>query len=370
MARAEVLERNQSDFRIEYGENAPDQALVNDVISYLGEYRFNLPKFSYTLKFSDGKLRDPHRGDSMQDITQKAINKKNLEEKSCSRELAEKLGFVSLDTQLLLAKDNDAVVWASPPGPKEEGYGDYGFIFIGHVKADNALEKTIQMTALRVEHPTIGQFNKAMSLILEEKIENKTPEEFLRTPRVKKGKLQEEHADSILGMFFSFKPNPKEQARFKLIIQKMFPLISDFIQSAKNPWKVRSEKIKELYSLENYALKLKGEYEQLLISRENAVIDFKTVPRLPDIVKAYGHEPPKAAGSCPATNNKNNKNSLTGSNIFSKGSFLDNLPGNQEWFNCPKCGYQADGPIGDTCPNPKCKLTKEEYAKETGVKCD
>lgn len=41
----------------------------------------------------------------------------------------------------------------------------------------------------------------------------------------------------------------------------------------------------------------------------------------------------------------------------------------QEWFNCPKCGYQADGPIGNTCPG--CNLTKDEYAAEEGaIVCD
>lgn len=41
----------------------------------------------------------------------------------------------------------------------------------------------------------------------------------------------------------------------------------------------------------------------------------------------------------------------------------------QEWFNCPKCGYKADGPIGNTCPG--CNLTKDEYAAEEGaIVCD
>jgi len=42
--------------------------------------------------------------------------------------------------------------------------------------------------------------------------------------------------------------------------------------------------------------------------------------------------------------------------------------GSQEWFNCPKCEYKADGPIGDICPG--CGITKEEYALEVDVVCD
>lgn len=363
-----IEEKNQSDFRFEYESNASDKALFDDVVYYLGEYRFRLHKTPYELKYSEGKLKDRHTGNTMQDVTKRELNNKIAAGNNYSRELGENKGIISLDRQLSLAKEGDAIVWASPPGPKEEGYGDYGLFFIGHIKADNVSEKTIQMTALRVKHPTIEQFNQAMHLLTGEKTGYKTPEEFLANPKVLSEHLEEGYVDEILGMSFSFKPNPQEQAKFRLIIQKMSPLISDFIQSAKNPWKTKAEKIKELYSLENYALKLKKDYEQLLTSRENVVIDFKPIPRLPDIVGEYGYKPPQAAGSCPAINNKKNKNSLTGSNIFSKGLFLDNLLGNQERFNCPKCGYQADGPVGDTCPG--CKLTKQEYAQETGIICD
>lgn len=48
---------------------------------------------------------------------------------------------------------------------------------------------------------------------------------------------------------------------------------------------------------------------------------------------------------------------------------IPGLESEQKWFTCPKCGYQADGPIGNQCPG--CKLTKDEYAKEgKGEMCD
>lgn len=43
------------------------------------------------------------------------------------------------------------------------------------------------------------------------------------------------------------------------------------------------------------------------------------------------------------------------------------VSGSQEWFSCPKCQYQADGPIGNTCPG--CKLTKDEFAESGGEVC-
>lgn len=371
MARAELLgkrpaplEKNTSDFRLEYGEKVPDQALINDVISYLGEYRFSLPKFSYGLKFSNGRLKDPCKGDSMRDIAQKALERRMIDKKSISREKAEAQGIVNLDSQLEFAKDNDTIVWASPPGPKEEGYGNYGFIFVGNIRSDSLTEKKINMTAVRIENPKIEQFNQAMYLFTGEKTNYKTAEEFIANPKVIGGNLNEDYTDALLGMSFSFKPNAKEQEKFDHIIQRMFPLISEFVHSAKNPWKSKQEKLKELYSLENYALELKREYGQSLTGRGNIIVDFKSALKLPDIVGEYGHEPPKVAGSCPSSSSS----SLTSSNILSNKSLLNDLLGDQEWFHCPKCGYQADGPIGDTCPG--CKLTKEEYAQETGVSCD
>ena len=360
MIRTEVLEKNTSDFRLEYRENVPDQALIDDIVSYLGEYRFSLPKYSYALRFSGGKLRDPHRGDPMSDLSQRAIGKKILEGNTCSREWAEKWGFENLDSQLVSAKENDTIVWASPPGPKEEGYGNYGFIFVGKVEKGYLSEKTIHMTAIRVENPKIEQLNEAMYLITGKKTDYGNAEEFLKNPKVLSEDLKESYIDALLKRCFSFKANEENQEKFRSIMREMFPLFLEFIQSAKNPRKTQGEKRKEFNSLENYALKRKGEYNRVPFGRESIIIDFRPIPRLSSITGKYGYEPPKVAGSCPSSN----KNS----NLFSEGSFLNDLFSEQEWFHCPKCNYQADGPIGDTCPN--CKLTKEEYAQETGINCD
>lgn len=57
-----------------------------------------------------------------------------------------------------------------------------------------------------------------------------------------------------------------------------------------------------------------------------------------------------------------------GHEIFSN-SVAKFLKGEQEWFNCPKCNFKADGPVGNQCPG--CKLTMEEWAQEEGaVLCD
>lgn len=78
------------------------------------------------------------------------------------------------------------------------------------------------------------------------------------------------------------------------------------------------------------------------------------------MVGDFGHKPSVIRGSC--------GNSSNISNLLTKGSILNSLIENQQWFACPKCSYRADGPVGNQCPG--CGLTKEEYAQESGISCD
>jgi len=78
-----------------------------------------------------------------------------------------------------------------------------------------------------------------------------------------------------------------------------------------------------------------------------------------------------AGGSITINNFLSRSNSLGLSalnNVFSTEFRLKSI-GNQEnqWFTCPKCNYEADGPVGNNCP--KCGLTKEEYAKKGNRVC-
>lgn len=368
MTRVELLgrknvqnlpEKNTSDFRIEYGQHTPDQAAINDIVSFLGEYYFRIPKYSYKLKFSTGEIKDPLKEESMLNVAEKAIYEKIAKNSTYSRELAEKQGIQSLNNQLSKAQSGDTIFWASPPGSKEEGFGDYGFVFMGNVQ-QTSTGKDIQMTAIHIDNPTLKQFNQVNHLFTGEKTSYKTAEEFIANPRVIKEHFDEGYIDELLGKTFSFKPNKEEQEKFNIIMQKMTSINREFIQSAKNPFKPKSEKIKELYSIINYALQLKKEYELQLEGKERCIVDFRPKVGLAVISAKYGYEPPRVAGSCPGSNKS--------SNLLSRGSFLSGLFGEQEWFHCPKCGFQADGPIGDTCPG--CKLTKDEYAAETGISCD
>lgn len=319
--RFKPQEKVKSDaFRVEY-RNVPPQVIIDDFVHYLGEYRFNVSKDFYSLKYTDAELRDPNRNESMVQASERAIDLKRREGKPFVREQAETIGFKSLNKKLLCSQTGDTIIWASPPGPKEEGYGDYGFVYFGKVEKNNLEEKNIKMIAMRVENPSIEQFRKAVYMLTGENKDLEFAEEFLDSPKVINEDIQEGYVDAVLKMVFDFKPNTDEEAKFRKIINTMFPLIYDF---ANNPQRTRED----FYALENYALELK---------REQAVFNRKSLSRLADLGGVYRYEPPKAAGSCGSTSS-----AIESNNIFNSTSSLNGLLEEDKYgsrtFDCPSCG--------------------------------
>lgn len=351
-------------FNLEYEPQVMEERLRDDIVSYLGEYRFQLQKYNYSLEFS-GKtphemfLRDAKTGIPMRVTAKRAILERRLRGEPTHREEAEERGIESLDRQLLGAKDGDAIFWGSPPGPKEQGYGDYGFIFVGKVSKKNNTQATISMTAIRVEHPTIEQYNRAMTLLTGTPFEYKIPEQFLKSPKVGKP-IESAFIDKVIGVCFNQKIQKEKDPVFDFVVDKMKPVIDEFIQFVK--FGTREEKITAFHALENYALDLKkkkSETEQVVY-----LSDRKTITDLQGLVALYGYRPPSVLGSCGATGD------IKSSNIFNTFTTLKNALENNEWFTCPKCNWQADGPIGNG-PCGGCGLTLSQWmeeAKKSGEK--
>lgn len=354
---------NNDAFKLErYTGEINKVSLKNNLIAYLGEYRFALPKYSYKLQFENGQLADPIKKTSLEDMAHQSIGKRLWEGKSTYREIAEKEGIRILDNKIAHAKTGDTVIWMSPPGAKSEGYGNYGFVFYGKV-GDGKSSKDISMTAIRVNGEDLGQYNKAFQMLTGIKSIYLTPEQFISNPQVLNDDLPEGYVDAILGLTLGFRDSEEEKKKFIKVISALEPLIDGFAEYLSRRITL-SEKEKAFFSLENYALKLKEDYE--VMQKENIVFQqpHKDL-RLRNIIGDYGYEPPKVLGSCGSTS----KDSLTTSNILNKLFGINSLlSDDQEWFTCPKCDYQAEGPIGNTCPG--CGLTKEEYAQKTGISCD
>ena len=163
-------------FNHEFYEGASEQQIKDDIVSYLGEYRFEVPEFGYTMGLREGRLTDPNSGELMTSKAKKAIDTRRSEGLGTQREEAELEGLIVLEKRI---KENPkgTIVWFSPPGKEEDGYGPYGFSYRGEVK-DNVVE----MSAIRVENPTIEDFNRASKALWGEEYEK--AEDFLRSPKV------------------------------------------------------------------------------------------------------------------------------------------------------------------------------------------
>lgn len=347
-------------FSLEYQPVTTDLELYDDVVSYLGEYRLKLDKFRYNFDFSgDSKaamcLRDIRRGESMRVKILRAIDEKKKNGLPTEREEAELCGISSLDDQLRFVQEEGTLLWASPPGPREQGYGDYGFLFLGKVRRTQELQANVSMVAIRIENPLIERFNSALSILLGKEVSFESASDFLRSPWVVNTQIGEEKVNSILGKVFSPENGEVRERQFDQIKQNLDPLINDFIRVVKCGSK--EEKLKAFYTLENYTLALKERYGN---DKEGAVFldSYYGQRRLRDLIHLYGHKPPLAAGSCGPSGETSSNNPLNKFDSLSKTLF------GEEWFACPKCSYQADGPVGNKCPG--CGLTKEEYAEDSG----
>lgn len=355
-----------------------DVEMRDDLVSYLGEYRLRVQKHDYELTFSyregEGyRVRDIHRGEAMSVKSKRTLLDRTENGLPVYREMAEDAGIDSLDEQLLYAEDGDMVVWFSPPGPKDQGYGNYGFMFEGSVKVkvltDGMTEKHILMTANRIEKPTIAQCNNAFFALTGEDISFINPEGFLANPRVVSGR--EVNVDEVLLKNFSFEVNEEEMLVNTQVIKTINPMIDEFVGVIKSG--SREERITAFYALENYALELKERLMRKQEKGEENVIymsDYRDYRYLADILHGYGYRPPIVAGSCGPTGEDTRSNDIFADNykdlmkaIFGDFKEMFGIE-DDEWFVCGACHYKATGPIGNQCPG--CHITKEEYAKKTG----
>jgi hypothetical protein len=358
-------------FNLEYlPPMSSDKSLRTDIISYLGEYRFKIPKFEYSLYLAHderGSFITDSQGNSMEEAADRSIAERTMRGDPVHRELHERRGLTNLKNTLLDAKKNDGIAWGSPPGPKDEGYGNYGFIYSGKVGGEVSLmSKTgrkiaateLTLQAIRVEDPTIDGYNKVFSQITGKNIQYATADEYLSSPFLSKEHISEEVIDSLLRDAFSFTPNEEEQSKFQESIDAMGPLIDRVVYAIQNN-KPNSEKIRLFYALENYAIALKEGSVKI-----EPGLSYGLGKDIDTVVANFGRfKPPVATGSCGSTG------SLTSNRLFGTLQALGGIfESNDDAFECPKCSYTTTKPVGDQCPS--CRLTKAEFMEEGGIACD
>lgn len=337
-------------FNLEYLPRALPRGLIrDDIISYLGEYRLQVPKFHYEYMFSRGEsgkfeLRDSHQGEAMTEKANRAIWERQSRGERITREKAELDGLRRLEDQLRFAKNGDSVLWASPPGPKEEGYGDYGFIYKGELKEVDGVRK-LSMTAIRVESPTVEKFNNALIGLTGDKHTKTFAEEFLEDPRVVRQEVSDKVLDAVLKKEFSFlAEGDVRQQEFDRIIRRLSPIIEDVVDVMQNGTKV--DRLAALRSLENYTLRLKEGDD--FVQQEGRVYPLRR--RLNDILPEYNFVPPVVAGSCGSTGEEQSNNILSiGSSLSSVrlgGDMSKDIYGDRK-FKCPSCSQSNIRPINE-----------------------
>lgn len=355
--------RESAAYRTENLKNIPDQEIRDELQSYLAEYRFKLSRHKYDLVYFDHHLRDIYNYEPMLEKTTRSIELRKSQWKNTSRESAEHQGIQNLDTILQDATLGDRIIWASPPGSKLEGYGNYGFIFSGIIDDVSDGRKHVAMTVLRIEETSIVAYNKLIATILGQPIQFSSSEEFLAQPFI----LQNMRTDPEIVLYHMIAPEKMNDTQFKLAMGTIEPLVKQFIFEARSG--ASADRLKQLfYTIENLAIKL------------NKSTDFAELYSLSDslhqnlegIVQQHGmFKPPIIGGSCGSSGEDNSLDTLLNRNIMNKltNNILATILGESEGFECPRCHYKTHEPVGNQCPNANCKLTKEEATQLGYITC-
>ncbi len=320
---------------------AREQETRNNILRYLGEYRLAVKFDEFFYRVGVGPTGERFLAASEEEpVSQKfrkAISQKENEGKSSKRAVAECIGFEKIEKAFLQGEDF-LFLWVSPPGKKEDGYGDYSFTFVGEVK-DNKIRVVPYRNKLSLNQ------HREVAGIFSNKTENlKTDVDFLANPVFIQKKEELKDAEDLLlrigekeRMDLSWRPR---------LEAKVGNLVDMFIDGVKNnvpDWEL--DRIKR--AIENFTIDKKIE-----ITSGKYVTYNLDAGRLMDTYGSYA--PPKVAGSCGSS-------SSTLMDLHSKLNSGSDKYG-ERTFECPECGK--------TNVRPKDELIKNcQHCNSSKVAC-
>jgi len=285
---------------------AREQETRNNILRYLGEYRLAV-KFD-ELYYREGRNSKGERflaATEEEPISQRfrnAISEKVKEGKNARREIAECLGFQKIEERFL-GDEDFLFFWISPPGRKEDGFGNYSFTFVGEVKG-----KTIRVVPYR--NKLSVEKHKEIAGIFSEKKDLETDIDFLANPIFIQKEEGLKTAEDIL-----VKIGEKESIDLswrQRLEEKVGVLVDEFIDAVKrNAPDFELQRIKR--AIENFTIAGKEEMN------------------VRQVIDTYGnYAPPAAAGSC---------GSSSASTLMESHSTwnLENDKYGERTFECPKC---------------------------------
>ena len=307
-------------FNLEQLPHVEREDLRSQVISYLCEYRLAIPEFQYDYYYSldqNGEcgLYDKPGGELMREKAARCVRERRQRGQPIHRELAEVYAFYTIDRKLLSAEKGDSLLWISPPGPKEERYGDYGFVFYGAVHQTFEGGKHIRMRALRVEQPTLEASNAFLSDIVGNDIQHRSVDEMLAHPEITSLSIHPAFIYRKLTEHFHFEKNEEDQYIAEKVIECLSQALEDFVTLWDEGGSIQ-DVIEGLFALENEAIILRKQYKDEREEKKQGVnvifveTLFQEAPSLAYLRDKNSAEPEKANGSCGTTSSQESSNPM------------------------------------------------------------
>ncbi|MBI2028706.1 MAG: hypothetical protein HYT07_03815 [Candidatus Levybacteria bacterium] len=307
-----------------------EEEITNNILRYLGEYRLGVTFdeiFYREIRDSLGNIYLSSNGEGpVRNVFRKTIGERERKGHCVKREVAECLGFEKLEQELLNSPDNALFIWVSPPGSREDNYGDYSFTFVGQkIKDEKTDEVKIRVIPYRnilsqAEHKGYLRFFDTKTQDFKSDIDFLSnpivlsPTEFIKKP---------EDLIDIIGRHEDISMDWLRRLKGEVgtLIKRYIDLVRIHASD--------EELTKVKFAFENLTISIKNKIIGNLKPLDNSCV----LPQdLEKTIEIWGRNaPPRAAGSCGSSS----KSTLM--ELHSTFN-LENDKYGERTFECPSCG--------------------------------
>jgi hypothetical protein len=344
-------------FNPDFVHKLRENTIKDNLLSYAGEYRLGVKYDEYFYHeekdFTTGESYfSSNEPGPIRDIYRRAIKDRESKRFSVRREVAECLGFEKLEKELLSAPVETMAIWVSPPGRKEDGYGDYSFTFVAQV-IDGEGGRRVRMVPYR-NNKTLEEHNSYLSYITGKDVSLKTDVEALSSPffiQPTESINTPEDLLKVIGEQEMVDVNWKKELE-----EKAWPFLQAFLYLVRTNAPDK-ELIKVRNAFENFAIAFgkdrniqtieMHDHQEIKIN-ENFGFGYQM-----QIDKWGGYEPPKAAGSCGLAGDMmtSGQNLTTPMEYQQRLGILQQDQYGERNFECPTCKKENIRPYNTLLPS-------------------
>lgn len=351
--------------------------LEGQIARYGGEFilKEKFTEFFYEetidLKTGQTRLHAPGFMGPIAESYDRAIHENKVSGRSARREEAECEGFHYLEKELLEAPLGTCYLWISPPGTKEEGYGDYSFTYMGRVE-ETANGRRISVTSLR-NTLTLEEHTLIINRFLpeEKKLANPQDIDFLSTPAIIYPEGNCDIYDLLLKMDVILKTQKGKKTEFakayqerknweKELVKKLSPVINDYYSLLEKG--VTQEELQQVFwAMENYT-------REWINKRPVTIINERPVSPVElreHFYAQYNYKPPALeGGNCPPDPSSLSSNPFSSAILPFQQHKLENTVSSEGKktlkCTCPNCNKKVEAVIeSGKIHCPKCGASAE-----------